>query len=54
MTVEIREVMLRARVVGRQEQTSPSAAAEVEELKQQILAECEEKIREALRRQSER
>ena len=53
MTVEIREVMLRARVVGRPEQSAP-AAAEPDELKQQILAECEEKIRDALRRQAER
>ena len=53
MTVEIREVMLKARVVGRPER-SASEIADPVELKQQILAECEEKIRAALRRQSER
>lgn len=53
MTVEIREVMLKARVIGRPEQPV-SATADPVELKQQILAECEEKIRAALRRQAER
>ena len=53
MTVEIREVMLKARVIGRPEPSAPTVS-DVAELKQQILAECEEKIRAALRRQAER
>ncbi len=53
MTVEIREVILKARVVGRPEQAA-LAMTDPAELKQQILAECEERIRAALRRQAER
>ena len=56
MTVEIREVTLKARVVGgpgqaAAEMTEPPEPAE---LKREILAECDERIRVALRRLAER
>ena len=56
MTVEIREVTLKARVIGGPGQAASDMAAPPEpaELKREILAECDEKIRLALRRLAER
>jgi len=51
--VEIREVVLRAKI-AEGEETPETASVDFEELKHDILVECEERIREALRRQSER
>lgn len=56
MTVEIREVTLKARVVG-EAAGFPQTATETPEpaeLKREILAECDERIRLALRRLAER
>ena len=53
MPVEIREVLLRARI-AESDDTPTVATIDLEELKQEIMIECEEKIRDVLRRQSER
>ncbi len=56
MTVEIREVTLKARVIGGPGREAPDMTGQREpgELKREILAECDEKIRLALRRLAER
>lgn len=56
MTVEIREVTLKARVVGKAGGFPQTTAASPDpaELKREILAECDERIRVALRRLAER
>ncbi len=53
MPVEIREVLLRARIAEGDE-TPAAEAIDLEELKREILIECDERIREALKRLSER
>lgn len=53
MPIEIREVILRARVSD--EGATPDVASiDLEELKREILIECEERIMAALRKQSDR
>ena len=56
MTIEIRELVLRARLVEEEQgqDTAESKAQDLETLKHEILAECEDYIRDALLRQLER
>jgi hypothetical protein len=53
MPVEIREIVLRARVAEPGE-TPSTAVPDLEDLKQEILAECLEAIKEDLQKRSER
>lgn len=56
MTIEIRELVLRARLVEEEmgQDTAKTKAQNYESLKHEILAECEDYIRDALLRQQER
>ncbi len=53
MPIEIREVVVRAKI-AEGEDLPETASVDFEELKREILVECEEKIREAFRRRLER